>query len=263
MFDIQYLVLGLVQGFTEFLPISSSAHLIIFSELLNFNNANLLNDISVHVGTLGAVIIYLRKTISKIIIEFFSIINHKTNEYLALKIIFATIPSIIIGFFVYRYFIYDLRNMFVIAYANIFFAIILYLVDRFLPSKNIWQKLTFKNVFIIGILQSLAFIPGASRAGVTITGARLFGLKRDSAAIFSMLLSIPIILASITLAIMDIDSFSSIDLNVHKIIFSSLISFITALISINFMMKILQKTNFSLFIVYRIILGIIILTVIY
>lgn len=263
MFDLQYFILGVVQGLTEFLPISSSAHLIIFAELLDFNDSGLLNDIAVHVGTLGAVVIYLRKDIKKIVNDFFLTINLKSNEYFALKIIIATIPSVLIGFFIYQYLIYDLRNLFVIAYANIFFAIILYFVDRFLPLKNSWQKLSFKNAFLIGLCQSFAFIPGASRAGVTITGARLFGLKRDSAAIFSMLLSIPIILASICLTILDINSsFSSSVINVNKIIFSMLISFFIALISISFMMKILQKTNFSLFIVYRIILGIIILTVI-
>ena len=162
-------------------------------------------------------------------------------------------------FFVYEYFITDLRNLTVIAYASIFFGIILYCIDRFSTSNRHWQDLSFINVFFIGVCQSFAFIPGASRAGVTITGARLFGLKRDSAAIFSMLLSIPIILASITLALFDVYYLNSIQININQTIVSTLVALLTALASIHFMMKILKKTNFTIFIIYRIVLGIIIL----
>ena len=263
MFDLQYIVLGFVQGLTEFLPISSSAHLILVSELFNWSDQGLFNDIAVHLGTLGAVIIYLYKDLGKIIYDFFSFNNYKAKQNHAIKIFIATIPALVIGFIVYKYFIYNLRSLTIIAYANIFFAIILYFADRHSISKYSWQDLNFKKVFFIGLCQSLAFIPGASRAGVTITGTRLLGLKRDSAAIFSMLLSIPIILASISLALTDIYAFNSIQFNLKQTFISTIISFITALSSIHFMMKILQKTNFSLFIVYRIILGIIILTVIH
>jgi len=264
MFDLQYIVLGFAQGFTEFLPISSSAHLILISEIFHWKDQGLFNDISVHVGTLGAVIIYLYKELRKILYDFFLINNlkFKQTQYYVLKILIATLPALIVGFIVFKYFISDLRNLTVIAYASIFFGIILYFVDRFSVSKYHWQNLSFINAFIIGISQVLAFIPGASRAGVTITGARLLGLRRDSAAIFSMILSIPIILASIFLLLLDLYNLKSFEVNISQTTVSTLVAFITALLSIHFMMKILQKTNFTIFIVYRILLGIILLIVI-
>ena len=255
MFDFQYVILGLIQGLTEFLPISSSAHLILVSNIFDWDEPGFINDIAVHVGTLCAVIIYLYKDILNIL--FLS--NFKINNNYGLKIIVATIPALIVGFVVYNYFILDLRNLKVIAYASIIFAIILYCVDRFSISKNNWKDITYTNAFFIGLFQTLAFIPGASRAGVTITGARLLGLKRDSAAIFSMLLSIPIILASITLTLFDTYSQNLTTINIIQTITSSIIAFITALASIHFMMKVLKKMNFTIFIVYRVLLGIIIL----
>jgi len=262
MFDLQYIVLGLVQGLTEFLPISSSAHLILVTEFFDWNDQGLFNDIAVHVGTLGAVILYLYKDLGRIINDFFSFKNLIIKKHLFFKIIVATIPTLIIGLLVYKYFIYDLRNLVIIGYANIFFAIVLYLVDRFSISTDYWQDLSFKNVFFIGICQSLAFIPGASRAGVTITGTRLLGIRRDSSAIFSMLLSIPVILASITLIFFDIYTYGSLQINLNQTISSTFIAFITALVSIHFMMKVLKKTNFSIFVIYRIILGFILIIIV-
>ena len=258
MFELQYVVLGIVQGITEFLPISSSAHLILVSELSNWDDQGIFTDIAVHVGTLGAVIIYLFRDINKIIVEFFQFKqkSFRENNYQAIKIVVATIPALVIGFFVYEYFIAYLRDVIVIACSSIVFAIILYIVDRQKISTKQWRKLNFTEVLLVGLCQSLAFIPGASRAGIVITGARFFNVKRDSAAIFSMLLSIPIILASISLALFDIISLQSIDVNFTKPILSACIAFVTALLSIHFMMKLLQKNNFNIFIIYRLILGI-------
>ena len=183
------------------------------------------------------------------------------SKNLVLKILIATIPALIVGLIVYRYFIIELRNLAIIAYANILFAVILYLIDRYSFSLKDWNRISYSNAFIIGLFQSLAFIQGASRAGVTITGARLLGFKRDSAAIFSMLLSIPIIIASISLAIFDISFDNSIHLDINKIMIATLVAFLTALSSIHIKMKILKKTNFTIFVIYRILLGIIILLV--
>ena len=259
MFDIQFIFLGFIQGITEFLPISSSAHLILISEIFNWEDQGLFNDIAMHVGTLGAVIFFLRKELIRIFIDFNQF--HKTNFYL-FKIILATIPTLIIGFIIYNNFYYLMRELVVIAYANIFFAIILFLADRISYSQKKWENLKIKDFVIIGFFQSLSFIPGASRAGVTITGARLLGISRKSSAILSMLLSIPIILSSITLVGIDIYNENSYSIDTSKTFTAIIISFITALTSIHFMMKILQKTNFNIFILYRIILGIIILLVI-
>ena len=149
--------------------------------------------------------------------------------------------------------------MTVIAWASIIFAIILFIADNKKISNKKWQDLTFFEVLIIGFWQSLAFIPGASRAGVTITGARILNVNRESAAIFSMLLSIPIILASMSLSLIDLYRLEGIQTNVTQSIFSAFIAFMTALISIHAMIKLLKITNYNIFIIYRIILGIVLL----
>ena len=154
-----------------------------------------------------------------------------------------------------------LRNIIVIAWSSIIFGIILYFADRKKNSTKKWEDLNFLEVIIIGFFQVLAFIPGASRAGVTITGARILNIKRESAAIFSMLLSIPIIIASLALSVIDIYTSNNSELNLIGPIVATIISFITALISIHFMMRILHYTNFNIFIIYRIILGITLLSI--
>ena len=263
MFEVQYIVLGVVQGFTEFLPISSSAHLILISALTDWKDQGIFTDIAVHFGTLGAVVVYLHKYIKNIIVDFFSFKKNylKTNKLWGIKIIIATIPAIVVGFFVYQYFIDYLRNIIVIAWASIIFGIILFLADRKSYAERQWEDLNFREVFFVGIFQVLAFIPGASRAGVTITGSRILNVKRDSAAIFSMLLSIPIIFASLALALLDIYSLGIKELEISGAFVATIISFITALLSIHFMMKILQFTNFNIFIIYRILLGIALLVI--
>jgi undecaprenyl-diphosphatase len=258
MFELQYIIIGVVQGITEFLPISSSAHLILISNVTNWEDQGIFTDIAVHVGTLGAVFVYLCSQIKKIFIDFFSFkINYlKESNHLGLKILIATLPALIGGFFIYEYFLEYLRNLVVIGWASIIFAGILFFIDQNYASEKKWEELNFFEVIIVGCLQVLAFIPGASRAGVTITGARFYNVKRDSAAIFSMLLSIPIILASLSLLLWDILGEDFELINLTQPIIASIFAFITAIISINFMMKILRFANFNIFIIYRIFLGI-------
>ena len=257
MFEIQYVVIGLVQGITEFLPISSSGHLVLISKISNWNDQGLFTDIAVHGGTLIAVLVYLRREIIKILYNFFQ--KKLFNEIIIYKIIFDRLPAVIVGFFVFNFFDDYLRNLKVVAWASIIFGVLLYFADKKNTSKPIWNEINFKDALIIGIFQVLAFIPGASRAGLTITGARFLGFERTNAAIFSMLLSIPIILASLTLSIFDVISDPINNTFVLQSLFAAIVACITALLSIHFMMKLIQKTNFNLFIIYRIILGIILL----
>ena len=263
MFELQYIVIGLVQGITEFLPISSSAHLILISALTDWEDQGIFTDIAVHVGTLGAVIIYLFAHIKKILIDFFSFKKNyfHQSDLWGIKIIIATIPALIVGFFVYEYFLDYFRSLVMIAWASIIFGIILYFADQRDQSSKRWEELKFWEIFVVGIFQILAFIPGASRAGVTITGARILNVKRDSAAIFSMLLSIPIIAASLTLSLLDIYSMQDIAIDLTQPVIATFFSFVTAIISIHAMMKILQFTNFNIFIIYRILLGITLLII--
>ena len=258
MFELQYIVIGIVQGITEFLPISSSAHLIIISSLTNWNDQGIFTDIAVHVGTLMAVIVYLFSYIKKILFDFFSFKKNyfQKNYNWGLKIIAATLPALLVGFFVYEYLIVYLRSLLIIGWSSIIFGLILFFADQKNQSIKKWENLKFWEIILIGLFQVLAFIPGASRAGVTITGARFLSVKRDSAAIFSMLLSIPIILASLFLTLIDMYSLGSLPINLQQSFIAAIIAFITAILSIHMMMKILQFTNFNIFIIYRIILGI-------
>ena len=257
MLDLQYFVIGFFQGITEFLPISSSGHLVLISEITNWEDQGLFTDIAVHGGTLIAVLIYLRREIKKILYNIFQ--KNLFKDIIIFKIILATLPAIFAGFFVFNFFDDFFRNLKVVAWASIIFGVLLYSADIKKTSKPIWNEINFKDALIIGMFQVLAFIPGASRAGVTITGARFLGFDRTNAAIFSMLLSIPIILASLTLSIFDVISDPINNTYVLQSFFAAIVACITALLSIHFMMKLIQKTNFNLFIIYRIILGFILL----
>ncbi len=257
MFELQYFIIGFIQGVTEFLPISSSGHLVLISEVSSWNDQGLFTDIAVHGGTLIAVLIYLRKEIIKIIKNFFQLKSF--HNIILFKIILATLPAVIVGFFIYSYIEIYFRNLKVVAWASIIFGIILYFSDKKDNKNNSWDQISFKNAFIIGLFQIMAFIPGSSRAGVTITGARFLGINRTNAAIFSMLLSIPIILASLTLSFLDLTNNSINEVNLQQSFFAAIVACITALLSIHFMMSLIQKTNFNLFIIYRICLGFVLL----
>ena len=258
MFELQFIVIGFIQGITEFLPISSSAHLVIISAISDWGDQGIFTDIAVHVGTLGAVIVYLFSDIKKIFIDFclFKKNYFQENKLSGIKIIIATTPALLIGFFVYEYLLIYFRNLIVIGWASIIFGCFLFFADQRCYQKKKWEELNIWESFIIGCFQVLAFIPGASRAGVTITAARLFNVKRNEAAIFSMLLSIPIILASLSLALFDIFKINTQPISLLQPAIATFISFLTAIFSIHFMMKILKFTNFNLFIIYRIMLGI-------
>ena len=252
MFELQLIILGFIQGITEFLPVSSSAHLILISEFFNWKDQGISHDIAVHIGTLGAVLFYLRKDIFSILVDIKLFFTHQKSkqEFLYAKIVISTLPAIIVGFFVYNYFIKYFRDIHLIAYSCIFFGIILYVADKYSSSKKLWVKVTFSDAFIIGICQCFAFIPGASRAGVTITGSRLLGFSRESAAVYSILLSIPIIFASLVLALPSFFDDSENTFNLGQILISALTSFITALLSIKFMMRLVKKSTYNFFVIY-------------
>ena len=257
MFEIQYFIIGIVQGFTEFLPISSSGHLVLVSELTSWQDQGLFTDVAVHVGTLFAVIIYLRSQIITLAKNFFSFqINQNDN---LIKIIIATIPAVIVGFFIFDFVQLYFRDIKVVAVTSVVFAALLFVADHFKMKISSWENMSYVQAFIIGVFQVLAFIPGASRAGVTITGARFLGFDRSSSAIFSMLLSIPIILASLVLTSLDFMSSTEVNINLYQSLFAAFVACITALLSINIMMRIIQSSTFNIFIIYRVLLGFILL----
>ena len=257
MFELQYFIIGIVQGFTEFLPISSSGHLVLVSELTSWQDQGLFTDVAVHVGTLLAVIIYLRSHITSLIKSFFTF--QLTQNDNLIKIIIATIPAVIVGFFIFDSVQLYFRDIKVVAVTSVIFAALLFIADHFKMKFSSWENMGYVQAFIIGVFQVLAFIPGASRAGVTITGARFLGFDRSSAAIFSMLLSIPIILASLVLTSLDFMSSTEVNINLYQSIFAAFVACITALLSINIMMRIIQSSTFNIFIIYRVLLGFILL----
>ena len=259
MFDLQYFLIGIIQGITEFLPISSSGHLVLFAKLTNWEDQGLFTDIAVHFGTLFAVIVYLRKDIYYLLSNIFQF--RIFEDQIIFKIILSTLPAILLGYFIYDYVSLYFRSIQLIAISSIVFAIILYFADKISIQAKSWKNITYTEAIVVGVFQVLAFIPGASRAGVTITAARFLGYDRLNAARFSMLLSIPIILASMTLSLINVINEERVAVNLYHSLSAAIIAFITALLSIIFLMQFIKQANFNIFIIYRIILGIILLIV--
>ena len=260
------LSLALIQGITEFLPISSSGHLILLPSFTNFPDQGLLIDVSVHVGTLLAVIIYFFRDSLSILKGFSDLATgnrHSVPAQLTKFLIWATIPVIILGLILKITDIIDLlRNIKVIGWTMIIFGIFLYLADRFSFSKKINLNYSIKEALIMGLWQSVALIPGTSRSGATITAARILGYKRKSAARIAMLMSIPTILASGSLEIIDV--WHKVDFNhFNDAIIVICLSFIFAFLTLTIMMRLLNSISFTPYVIYRILLGVLLLAIAY
>ena len=260
------LSLALIQGITEFLPISSSGHLILLPSFTNFPDQGLLIDVSVHVGTLLAVIIYFFRDSLSILKGFSDLATgnrHSVPAQLTKFLIWATIPVIILGLILKITDIIDLlRNIKVIGWTMIIFGIFLYLADRFSFSKKINLNYSIKDALIMGLWQSAALIPGTSRSGATITAARMLGYKRKSAARIAMLMSIPTILASGSLEIIDV--WHKADFNhFNDAVIVICLSFIFAFLTLTIMMRLLNSISFTPYVIYRILLGVLLLAIAY
>ena len=247
---IEIFILSLVQGITEFLPISSSSHLILVSKYINFENQGLSFDISLHIGSFLAVITYFRK----------DIINFIKNKNLFYKIFISSIPVMLVGFFLVKYNLIDrLRNIQVIGWATIIFGILLFVSDKMSLDKKIEKNFSYSSAIIIGILQIASLIPGVSRSGIGITAARFLQFDRYDSAKISFLLSIPTLGAVSFFGLKNV--ISSGDINFSIISFISIfLSFIFSFITIKFFLKYIQKFSLAIFVIYRIVLGIILLT---
>ena len=249
---IEVFILSVIQGVTEFLPISSSSHLIIASKYLDFSIKSLSQDVSLHIGSFIAVIIYFKKEL----LEFL------TNISLFLKILFASLPVIFCGIILVTFELSELfRNIHIIAWTTIIFAILLFIADKFKVEKNL-NDLNFKESFFIGIFQVLSLIPGVSRSGITITAARLLKFNRVDSARISFLISIP------TLSAVTIYGFYKIlssnesvisNLNILSITMSCIFSYTT----IKFFLKYLRDFSLNIFIIYRVLVGLILIYLLY
>ena len=246
---IEVLILSLIQGITEFLPISSSSHLILISDFLDFNNQNLYIDVSLHIGSFLAVMVYFYKDI----IQFYN------NKILLLKILLASLPVMVVGYVLAETnYINKLRSIELIAWTTTIFGILLYISDNFKLQKNIKDNLNIKAVIFLSFFQILALIPGVSRSGIAITAARFLNFKRYDAAKISFLLSIPILGAVSIFGLkstLSSEDFYFTKLNIIAISFS----FFFSLITIKYFLSYIKKFSLNIFVYYRIILGLILL----
>ena len=249
---IEIFILSTVQGISEFLPISSSAHLILVSNFYNFRSSSLLIDVGLHFGSLLAIVFYFRR-------ELFDL---KNNRKLLILMVVGSLPLIIFGYFLYiTETIYLLRNVKVIAWTTLFFGIILYLADQRKVDKNISSNLNIRSILIIGFFQILALIPGVSRAGITMTAARFLNFNRLDSGKISFLLSIPALTGATFLSLKNITT-QSIEIN-YLIIIAMFLSFLFSYITIRFFLFYINKFSLSVFVIYRVIIGLALIFIIY
>ena len=249
---IEILILSAVQGISEFLPISSSAHLIIVSSLYDIKASSLLIDISLHLGSLLAIIFFFKK-------DLFSL---KYNQKLLRLIIIGSIPLIIFGYILHSTELINLlRDIKVIAWTTLIFGIILYLADQRKLDQNISSNLNIKTILFIGLFQILALIPGVSRAGITMTAARFLNFNRVDSGKISFLLSIPALAGASFLGLKDIQD-ETLEINILVII-AIVLSFIFSYLTVKFFLNYLNKFSLNIFVIYRLIIALILLSIIY
>ena len=260
---IEILILSFIQGVTEFLPISSSSHLIIVSEYLSYENQSLSIDVSLHIGSFIAVLTYFHS----------DIINFFKNYDLFIKILISSIPVMCIGFILVEFdLIKNLRNIKIIGWTTLIFGILLYISDKFKLNKDINNNFRYRDAILIGLYQVLSLIPGVSRSGITITAARFLGFKRFDAAKISFLLSIPTLGAVSIFGIKNILESSEINISTLNLIsifapffipLSYSLSSLFSLITIKFFLKYIQRFSLKIFVIYRILLGILLIYISY
>ncbi len=250
------LVLAIVQGVTEFLPISSSGHLVLTSQVLGWPDQGLLIDVAVHVGTLFAVMVYFWRDLWMIALGSVGLATGRKGPgaRLAGQILIATLPVVIVGFFGREYVGAFLRDIEVIAWATIGFAVLLWIADQWGMTVRRVEHLNFGNAIFIGLAQVLALIPGTSRSGITMTAGRFLGMERSEAARFSLLLSIPTILGAGALGAAELYASENVTLG-QDVFLSVGLAFLAGLLSIAVMMRWLSRAKFTPFVLYRIALG--------
>ncbi len=266
---LNIIVLSAVQGITEFLPVSSSAHLVLVPIFTGWPDQGLIIDVAVHVGTLLAVVIYFRRDVWGMIAATgrrFRPRHRRRRDgeefRIAMLVVVATVPAVAAGWTINEFNQDIFRGLKVIAWATVGFAVLLYLADKLSLTVKRLDHLGFAGALFIGLFQALALIPGTSRTGITITAARILGMERTEAARFSMLLSIPIIIAAGSLKGWEL--YRTGDAQLTDTVFTAIaISFVFAIITIAGFMAWLRHSGFTPFVIYRLILGVFLLWVAY
>ena len=250
---VEIFILSLIQGTTEFLPISSSSHLLLFSNYGSFNNQNLSVDVSLHIGSFIAVISYFYK----------DIIDFVKNKELFIKILLSSFPVMVVGFFlVQTNLIEEIRSIKIIAWTTLVFGILLYLSDRFKLEKSIKKDFNYKTAILIGMFQVLSLIPGVSRSGIAITAARLLNFRRFDSAKISFLLSIPTLGAVSIFGLKNLITSQDINFSILNLL-SILFSLLFSLFTINFFLKYIKNFSLNIFVIYRVLLGGILISITY
>lgn len=261
---IQVIVLALVQGLTEFLPISSSAHLILVPVVTHWQDQGLVFDVAVHAGTLSAVVLYFRTELRKMLVDWIASLGgmHSADSKLAWAVLVGTIPVGLAGLLFNDLISTSLRSPgvieIVIAITTIVFGLLLWFADVRGARARDEYSLSWKDVLVIGVAQAIALIPGTSRSGITITAALLLGLNRQAAARFSFLLSIPVIVLAggfKTLEYLEVASITDI----NDILLGALISALSAYLCIHYFLKLLERIGMLPFVAYRLVLGVVLL----
>ena len=248
----EILLLSAIQGISEFIPVSSSAHLFLVSDIYNFKVQSLVTDIGLHLGSLLAIITYFHSDLTNIF----------KNKNLLFLITIGSVPVVIVGAILYQTnLISYLRNIEIIAWTTLIFAILLYFADRVKVNKKLNAKLDFKTIFIIGCFQVLALIPGVSRSGIVITASRFLEFDRYDSTKISFYLSIPVIAGASFLGLKDLYK-ESTDFN-FMIVLTVFLSYIFSYFTIKYFLIFVKKFDLKLFIIYRILLSILLFIIIY
>jgi undecaprenyl-diphosphatase len=255
---LQIVILALVQGLTEFLPISSSAHLILVPVLTDWPDQGLAFDVAVHAGTLTAVVLYFRRELARMLVEWFASFKGGVtpDARLAWAVLIGTIPVGLAGLLFKGVIETQLRSPIVIAVATIVFGLLLWYADRTGKRSKNEYGLLLLDVLIIGLAQALALIPGTSRSGITITAALMLGLNREAAARFSFLLSIPVIFLAGSLETMEYLNTASVA-DAQALLIGALISAVSAYACIHYFLKLLERIGMMPFVAYRLVLGVV------
>ena len=245
-------ILAIIQGFSEFIPVSSSAHLLIISKLYEFNISSLQLDISLHLGSLFAIIYYFRN----------DLLNIFKNKNLAMLMLLGSIPLIVIGYIFYSTGLIDyLRNLKIIAWTTLIFGILLFFADKSQIKKKIKTNLNNKSILIIGFFQVLAIVPGVSRSGIVITASRYLNFDRIDSSKIAFYLSIPALAGASILGIKDIIK-TSIDINLI-FLFSILLSFFVSYLTIKYFLIYVKNFDLNFFVYYRIFLALVLFVIVY
>ena len=258
MTTLHILLVALVQGVTEFLPISSSAHLILLPYFAHLPDQGPLIDVAAHVGTLLAVLVAFRKEVAQAVWGMVDMLAGRWGTWearLAKYLIVGTIPVVVIGFALSKLGLMEaMRSIKVIGWTTLIFGVALYVADRWSPVTRAMTSLKMPEAVILGFAQAIALIPGVSRSGITMTAARFLGLSRPDAARFSMLMAIPTIMAAGALATKDMIEAGDMTVGMDAILVAVL-SFVAALIAIALLLRWLSKATMTPFVIYRIVMG--------